>query len=69
VQALDKSGVEAVSKARHSAFLVTTESNFVLQEVRVALSIVGTVQPSPILAEQLFRVAMVSTELELLELD
>ena len=39
----------------------------VSQEVRVVESTVGTVQPSCTLAEQLARVAMVATALELLK--
>ena len=56
-----------MSKARHSAFFVFTAVKLVTQESRVAVSTVGTVQPSSTLAEQLLRVAIVSVVLESLK--
>ena len=56
-----------MSKAKHSAFFVSTAVKLVTQESRVVVSIVGTVQPSSKLAEQLIRVAMVSVVLESLK--
>ena len=56
-----------MSKARHSAFFVFTAVKLVTQESRVVVSIVGTVQLSSKLAEQLIRVAMVSVVLESLK--
>ena len=56
-----------MSKARHSAFFVFTAVKLVTQESRVVVSIVGTVQLSSTLAEQLIRVAMVSVVLESLK--
>ena len=60
-------GLAAVRRARHSAFFVSTAVKLVSQESRVAVSTVGTVQPSSTLAEQLLRVAIVSAVLESLE--
>ena len=54
-------------RARHSAFFVFTAAKLVSQESRVAVSTVGTVQPSSTLAEQLLRVAIVSVVLESLK--
>ena len=56
-----------MSKARHSAFFVFTAVKLVTQDSKVAVSIVGTVQLSSTLAEQLIRVAMVSVVLESLK--
>ena len=56
-----------MSKVRHSAFFVFTAVKLVTQESRVVVSIVGTVQLSSTLAEQLLRVAMVSVVLESLK--
>ena len=56
-----------MSKVRHSAFFVFTAVKLVTQESRVVVSIVGTVQLSSTLAEQLIRVAMVSVVLESLK--
>ena len=60
-------GLAAVRRARHSAFFVSTAVKLVTQESRVAVSTVGTVQPSSTLAEQLLRVAIVSEVLESLK--
>ena len=60
-------GLAAVRRARHSAFFVSTAVKLVTQESRVAVSTVGTVQPSSTLAEQLLRVAIVSVVLESLK--
>ena len=57
----------AVRRVRHSAFFVSTAVKLVTQESRVAVSTVGTVQPSSTLAEQLLSVAMVSVVLESLK--
>ena len=56
-----------MSKVRHSAFFVFTAVKLVTQESRVVVSIVGTVQLSSTLAEQLIRVVMVSVALESLK--
>ena len=53
-------GLAAVRRAKHSAFFVSTAVKLVTQESSVAVSTVGTVQPSSTLAEQLLRRAMVS---------
>ena len=64
---LKHTGLAAVRRARHSAFFVSTAVKLVTQESRVAVSTVGTVQPSSTLAEQLLRVAIVSVVLESLK--